>query len=40
MTESGQHTIHFPDNTQAADIGYIRLLQVGEVFSVADRRGV
>jgi hypothetical protein len=29
MTESGQHTIHFPDNIEAADIGYIRPLQVG-----------
>lgn len=32
MTESGQHTIHFPDNTEAADIVSILLLQVGEVF--------
>jgi hypothetical protein len=23
MTESGQHTIHVPDNTEAAVIGYI-----------------
>ena len=32
MTESGQHTIHFPDGTEVADVGYIRVLRVGEVF--------
>jgi hypothetical protein len=32
MIESGRHTIHFPDGTEVADIGSIRILEVGEVF--------
>jgi hypothetical protein len=32
MIESGRHTIHFPDGTEVADIGSIRVLEVGEVF--------